>query len=275
MNTSGRLLLASVLAVVLMAPPAYSQTKEQVNDMLRDLIDIKGAVGALQRNADAKNTEMKGLLEQILGRFTAIDASVQKLESSLSTIKTNGETSARDLTEMKTAFNRFKETFDRLNIGETLGELKVQVGGLNKQVTALQTTEAPLPSAGEAFNAAWLESNQGLYDLAIPDFRDFLSTYPKDPRAALAQLSIGNAYASQGKHEQAVIEFDLTIDKYPNPGTKCTALYKKGQSLVELKQTAPARAAFEQVVKECANTPEHPLAQQALRATPARGQRGN
>jgi tol-pal system protein YbgF len=280
MNRSGRLLIASILAVALMAPPAYPQNRNEkqiLTDLERDVLDLKAAFGDMRNNTITKNDEMKALLQQILGRFTVIDASVQKLEGTLSAIKVSDEASVRGLQQANTTITELKKSIDTLNglnLGQTLTNLNTQVGDLKKTVNELRNQEVPLPAAREAFNAADLELTQGFYDLAISDFKDFLNNYPTDVRAPKAQLNIGTAYFNQKKFDEALIQYELTIEKHPESEVKCTALYKKGQTLVELKQAAPARTAFERVVKECANTPEHPLAQQALR-TAGRGGRGN
>lgn len=266
MNSSGRLLVASVLAVVLMAPPAYPQgTNERIQTLNTDVLNLASAFKEMRDNQIAKNNEMKALLEQILGRFTTIDTSVQKLESSLSTLKANDERSTQDLRDAKTALTEIKKVVDgltNLKLGETLGELKVQVGGLTRQITTLQTTEAPLPDAREAFLLAESDYNGGFYDVAIGGFRDFISSYPKDIRTPKAQLMIGNSYAALGRFMDSDIEYDKTIQTYPESDTKCTALYKKGLTLALRKPALPtqAAAAFDRVSKECPNSIEAPLA---------------
>ena len=111
-------------------------------------------------------------------------------------------------------------------------------------------------------------------------FKDFLKAYPKDPKAPRAQLSIATAYANQKKFDLAMIEFDKTIQAYPESDTKCTALYKKGETFDALKQAAQAKLTYQSVVKECPNTPESSFAADALAAlakrpaAPAAGARG-
>jgi tol-pal system protein YbgF len=119
---------------------------------------------------------------------------------------------------------------------------------------------------------------QGFYDDAIAEFRDFVKAYGKDPRAPKAQLYIATAYFNQKQPEKALIEYDLAIQNYPDSDTKCNALYKKGQTLAELKKTAEARLIYQSVVNGCPNTEESNFAATELKKlAPAagRGARGN
>ena len=257
MYKTGSLLLVSVLVVGLMAPPAPSQSRKiTLEDVTRDLLDLQHTVMEMQRSADAKNADMKTALDQILSRFSAIDTSVQKLGVSLSAIKTDDENSARELKEARAAVNALKDSIDKADLAQTLQDLKSQMVGVNKQLRDMQNTEAPLPTARQAYDSAFGLLSQGFYDDAIGEFRDFLNTYPRDPRASRAQLELGNAYFNQNKFPQAELEYDLAIQNYPESGTKCTALYKKGKTLEELKQAPKAKEVFQTVVKECPDTAE-------------------
>ena len=107
MNTSGRWLLVSILAVVLVAPPAHSRPqsqKDQLNTVMTDLIALKESVAALQRSSDQKSAELKGLFEQIMARLGAVDtlnSSVHKLGESLANVKATDERSVVELQDAR------------------------------------------------------------------------------------------------------------------------------------------------------------------------------
>jgi tol-pal system protein YbgF len=278
MLKSGRLLAASILAVALMAPPAYPQNRNEkqiLTDLERDVLNLKAAFGDMRDNTITRNAEMKELLQQILARFTSIDASVVKLEGALSTIKASSDASSRGLQQATTAITELKKSIDTLNglnLGEAMTSLRTQVGSLKTEIADLKNKEVDLPSAKEAFNLAWATLQQGHFDLAIGEFREFLTRYPNDPvLAPSAQVHIGDAYVAQGKFEQAEIEFDTTIQRWPESDKKCSALYKKGLTLVQRKppEQAKASAAWKQVGKDCPGSNDASLAAQELRKLPA------
>ena len=272
------LLFVTIFAVALMAPPVGSQTRKvTLEDVTRDVLDVQHLVAEMQRSADTRNAEMKTLLEQILSRFSAIDSSVHKLGDSLAAIKAADEKSARELGEAKADLTKIKASLDSLNqvnLDETLTNMKSQFTGFRKQIDDLQNSPSAGPAPREVFNAAYAELQQGFNDLAINDFRDFLNSFPKDVRAPDAQISIGTAYFNQKKYDQALLEYDKTIQTYPESDRKCTALYKKGLTLVQLTQTSEANKIFQSVAKDCANTESGPLAAEQLKKPPARPGRG-
>jgi tol-pal system protein YbgF len=275
MYKTGSLLLVSILTVVLMAPPARSQnTKDQLNDIIKDLIELKAQVKAMQDNSDRKNTEMKAVLDQIIARFVPMEANIQKLGTSLSEIKTSDEKSAEDLRQAKAAVNALKDTFDKLDLGQNILDIKLGIGGIKTQISNLQITESPLPTPRQAYDSAYGLLSQGFFDDAITEFRDFIKAYPKDPKAVYAQLEIGNAYFTQKKFPQALVEYDLAIQTYPESDKKCTALYKKGQTHALLKENPKATAAFQEVVRACPGSSEALFAADELKKLPkgARGQ---
>jgi tol-pal system protein YbgF len=275
MKTSASLLLSSILAVVLLAPPAFPQnkTQEQLNSLLIDSLNLKNSVKQLQDSFDRRNTETTKLLQDVLSRFSTIDGTVQKLNETLNTlsgsIKASDEKTARDLQETRTALDAFKRTMEEGVLG-----LQNQVRGLSTQMNNASSAEQQLPSSADGFSQAFGDLNAGLYDLAVGEFRDFVRSYPTDPRAGAAQFYIGEGLLAQRKFDQAVVEFDLGLAKYPESVKKCSALYRKGQAHAELKETSKATLAFQTVGKECPGTQEAVNAAAALKNPPrtTRGQ---
>jgi TolA-binding protein len=80
--------------------------------------------------------------------------------------------------------------------------------------------------------------------------------FPNDPRASQVHFEIGDSYYNDKKFEQAVIEYDLFLQKYPNDDRTRSALYKKGLAHAELDQNPLAIAACQKVMKDYPNTAE-------------------
>ena len=274
MKRSTLLLLVSILGLVLVAPPAYPQkTQDQLNQLMTDSINLKATVKQLQDNFDQKNAETNKLLQDILTRFTALDTSVKTLNESLTTVSTSlkatDEKSTRDVEVAKTNIEGLRRTVD-----EGMAGLQRQMTSLNANFNQMKTKEEPLPTATQLFQQAQGELNAGFYSLAVDDFREFLKNYPNDPlRSPVAQYYIGDALFAQKKFAEAASEFDTVLTKYPDSDKKCSALYRKGQALVEQKLTAQAKVAFTAVGKDCPNTQEAANAAADLKKLPA-GQRG-
>ena len=267
MKTSTKLLLVSFLALALFAPSAYPQkTVDQLNSLMTDSINLKNSVIKLQESSDQKNAEIVKLLNETLRRFAAIESSVQKLGDSLTTaMKANDDKDdkhARDLQATRESLDALKK-----NLDEGMVSMSGQLRGLERQI-ANTKQEVPLPAASDVFNRAYSQLTQGFYDDAIGEFKEFVKNHTDPVRVPAAQFYIGQAYFDQRKFDQAVIQFDMFLEKYLNNDRKCLALYRKGQALVELKDIPKAQLALQSVIRDCAGTQEATNAAQDLKSLP-------
>ena len=257
MKRSIQILLISILGLVLVAPPAYPQkTQDQLNALMRDSLNLQNTVKQLQESLDQKSAETNKLLQEVMTRFTAIDANVKMMSDSVTamgaSMKASDDKSARELETTKLALEGLKKSVD-----DGMTGLQAQVRGLNTKLTDMSTAEQALPTAAALFQQAHGEWNAGFYSLAIYDFREFLRNYPNDPvRSPAAQFYIGDSLMASKKFAESIAEFDLVLSKYPNSDKRCAALYQKGRALFELKQVPQATPVLHSVVKECPGTQE-------------------
>src|SRR5678815_5695370 len=276
MKTSTGLLLATVFGMVLAGPPAYPQKVDEktlLNNLSVDMINLKNTLKQMQDASDKRNADTTKLLQDmtrdISTRMGSLDVTLQKLNDALAGIKTNDEKSARDLQETRTSLEALKKTVD-----DGFTQLNNKTNTLTRQLNYMRSAPQDLPNAGQVFQAAFGELESGFPQLAVSSFREFLKNYPADIRASAAQFYIGDALFAQKKFEEALVEFDFVLTKYPDSDKKCSALYRKGQTLVELKKPE-ARAALTNVGKECPGTQEAENAAADLKKLPAGQRRGN
>ena len=272
MRASAGLLLVIILGMVLLAPPAYPQKVDEkvlLQNLSVDMINLKNTLKQMQDAQDHKSAEttkvLQDILREVTTRFVSMDANIQKLNDSLSGIKTSDDKSQRDIQEARTSLEALKKLVD-----DGFNGLNNKTATLTRQLNEMKTVEQPLPGAGQIFQAAFADMQAGLYDLAIPQFRDFLKSFPADMRAHVAQFHLGDALFAQRKFADAITEFDIVLTKYPESDKKCLALYRKGQALAELKQIPLAKAALTDVGKQCPNTQEAVNAAADLRKLPPR-----
>jgi TolA-binding protein len=240
---------------------------------MTDVLNLTNSVKQLQASADTRNAEISNLLQQVLSRFASIDAGFHKVDAAISTIRSENEKTAqglKGLQELKSSVDALRSTFTESTQGlqQEVVALQNLVKGVKDQVAAGQTVETPLATAAQTYNEAEASYNQGFYDLAINGFREFLRNYPRDIRSQMAQVRIGDSFSAQRKFDQALIEYEMASQNYPDGDRTCVALYKKGLTLVELKQNPQAIATLNAVVKECSGTPEAASAADAVKRVP-------
>ena len=138
---------------------------------------------------------------------------------------------------------------------------------------------APAVAAGPApagisperlWSTSYGDYSTGNYSLAISGLESYLKYFPKGSHAAEAQLYIGQAYEQDKKLDDAVKAYDRVIANYPNsPEHVAAAYYKRGTVLEQLGQADRARQSYETVLKELPTTSSAILAKQRLEATKA------
>lgn len=113
------------------------------------------------------------------------------------------------------------------------------------------------PSPGAYYDAAFGFYFAGQFDSAIQALSDAIKRFPEFPRAASAQLTIGDAYdALGGKNKEALAAYALVIEKYKDPDVVPDAYYKQaliyekmgqkdaaGKRLLELRKLYPESTA--------------------------------
>jgi tol-pal system protein YbgF len=131
------------------------------------------------------------------------------------------------------------------------------------------TTPGAAPPPGmspqRTYDSAYSDYTAGQYALAVEGFRTFLKYFPRDMRAADAQLNIGNSLYNDGKFKEAATEYQRVISDYAKSNSVPAAYYKLGLTYNQLKQPDLARKAFETIVKDYETSTEATFAQQALR----------
>ena len=254
------------LLLVVAAVPAFPQNK----DMLRlqaDMITLQQQVKQLQSSVDENNASIKSLVEKIADQVNMLSGGLQKINQAVDGVKGQNDASTKELRTIMTMLAGHVG-----DIQEGLSSIRAQIGTVSQQVTTLKTTAEPLAGPNDLWRTAMLDSLTGNYDLSIGGFQEFLQKYPNDPRAAEGHLRIGDALAGQKKYENAEMEYDFVLQKYPESDTTRAALLKKGLAQAETTQPQ-AIATLNDVVKRFPNTSEASTAQAKIRELQA-GQRG-
>lgn len=88
----------------------------------------------------------------------------------------------------------------------------------------------------------------GQYQLALPLYLEFYSTYPDDHRAPSALYGAGWCQLNTGQRGAALESFREVMERFPKSGPNHYALYRIGEIHLERKNYEKAREAFRQLV---------------------------
>jgi len=94
----------------------------------------------------------------------------------------------------------------------------------------------------------------GDHETARRIFRQYISQFPQDPRAAQAQLLHGESYFVEKKYAAAIGEFQKVIDNYPRSPAVEEAMYKIGVAFLELHYCGDAKTFLAETLKRYPRT---------------------
>ncbi len=251
-------LIMLVMAGVGSTGPAWGQRREIVQ-LQADIIRLSQQVGEIQSSLDERNTVVQNLVEQLYDQVVTLSDTVGRINNTLNEVRASNERLGGEMRVLVGNLRDDVEIMDR-----SLGNLRTDMNGIAQQLTTFQTTTEELDSPQSLMRMAVTDFLSGNYDLAIEGFREYLDNFPASPRAAESQLYLGDSYFNDGEFEQAIIEYDLLLQKYPDSDKNVTALYKKGLALAEMNQTQDALNYLRRVVSEYPDSTEATSAQQKI-----------
>jgi len=284
-TTSTRAALMLVLLFVWLMP-AHPVAADREHQQL--IADIR----MLQEQAQQLQALLNGLGDALKAMNARIDDQTALERKAFADNKVQIDGIASD-------FRVVREKVDETNVRlgslsqelESLRDALPQPGGAPApQIPTTTSDAAPLPdgtipapppavAAGPApagisperlWSTSYADYSTGNYSLAVSGFESYLKYFPKGSHASEAQLYIGQAYEQDKKLEDAVTAYDRVISNYPNsPEHVASAYYKRGLVLEKLGQTDRARQSYETVLKELPTTQSAILAKQRLEATKA------
>jgi tol-pal system protein YbgF len=264
-------LVVPALLLVLMAGPAYPQKKDPVVQIELDVIELLQRVNQIQKTADQNDAAMKSLVEKMADQVNTLAGAIQKTNQAVDLLKTQNDATARDVrSALTTGLSGVNGSIKDLQEGMTA--LQGQMGNVSRAITAMKTTTEPLAGPDDLWRSAYVDYSAGNWSLAAGGLQDFLSKYPNDPRAADAHLLLGGTLEAQKKSDQAIAEYDIVVQKFPDSDKLRTALLKKGLALTE-SNPQQAASTLSEVVKKFPGTSEAESATAKLKElrAPARG----
>lgn len=138
----------------------------------------------------------------------------------------------------------------------------VSVASSNSTTTA-SSTLGETASYEQAVNLVLKEKK---YEAAIPAFAQFIENYPDSSYAPNANYWLGQLLYNKSEFVGATKAFTTVVDKFKDSGKRGESLVKLGMISEKTGDKAKAKAYYQQVVKEYANSAAARIAQQQLSA---------
>ncbi len=268
-----------LLILVCAAWPAFPVAKE-ILQLQRDLAQLQEQIRTLQTRFDTELAKSQQLLNQNLEASGRLATSIAVLEKSIAnqekalaapvaTVNTRVDT-------MASQFQSLRDAVDEMN--SRLSKLQQQIVDIKNIVSTVpppQAAPTPTPQAAAPpvppVQSATLWTNAlrdyqaGNYNLAGPQFTDYLKYFGASEQASEAQFYLGEMFYNQKDYKEAVDAYDLVLERYPEGKRTADAQYKKGMSLLRMNKRDMAAKEFREVIRRFPRTPAATQAADALK----------
>jgi len=282
------------VVALLAVPIAATAASREIQELQRDVGLLQEQVKALQSSQDQKLAELRTLVEQAINTADKASTGVAVIQNSVAQNLRDQESKVvTPVVGLGTRIDSMANDFRMLqqavsDLTSMVGKLQNQLTDLNNAVKVLQApppapppaaggaggdtsspgaglgpgpSPASLPSATDLYANATRDRTAGKLDLALAEFSDYLKYYGNTSYAVNAQFYIAFIHYSQADYEQALKEFDLVLEKYPDADSKKPeSMFYKGMTLVRLGHRTQGADEFKEFLKRF---PNHDLARQA------------
>jgi tol-pal system protein YbgF len=129
-----------------------------------------------------------------------------------------------------------------------------------------EAAAAPAGSADELYSTARDALQRGSLSTARAGFEAFVRSYPRDSRAADAQLSVGETYEKGKELDKALAAYQEVLELYPNSSRAPTALLRSAKIEDGRGNRDRSRSMLNQLVTAYPRAPEAAQAKELLAA---------
>jgi tol-pal system protein YbgF len=224
------------LAVVL-ATTAGCATKRDLRDLRDEMAATRAAQENLLREIQRQNVAiLDSLSTQDVRLRGDLTNQLLQMDRQLVQIQELTGQGQRQLTQLREAVRQREEAF-RNNEG----------------------TGQPGGTAGdpeELFTTAQAAMQRGSHSTARSGFEEFVRSFPQHPRAAEAQLAIGQSWEQGNDPVRALQAYSRVLELYPNSTRAPTALYRAAMIEAGRNNRDAARTMLNQIVAAYPRSPE-------------------
>lgn len=239
------------------------EMKTRLVKMEKDLGEVKGATRQeLEKSLKEFQQEMMGIRKGAADLQANLDSSrvdMQVLGGKLDDIALQAKKPADDVALLKEDSDRRLAAFE-----ERLLKLEKGLDELPKKFAEARSKE--LDKNPEALYQKGLETFRGGDPQKGREFlARFLELYPGHELAANARYWLGETYYSEKNYDQAILEFQVVIKKFPGKEKVPAAMLKQAMAFKELGDIKSARYVLKKLLEDFPTTEEAKPARERLK----------
>ncbi len=215
--------------------------------------------------------------QSLRSQSASLQAMADRLRNEIQAVRGKLEETEFRLKQQTRAFEEYKQQteaqLDRItgSAGSAYGVSSPPYGG-NEPVPESEVpgntpqggTAGASLSAEELYTQGKTAFDKGDYNRSHNMFRMLVNQYPNAAYADNAQFWLGEIYYRQRQYENAILEYQTVIEKYPQGNKVRASLLKQGFSFANMGDGANARLILQELVDKHPGSSEARIARQKL-----------
>lgn len=250
MTMKNKALIAAFGAIALLAGGCVPMERELRVD--QDLLSLRSRIYTLEQGISSQGQSRESVERQIDGmarRQADLQASQDALRVELQTVRgLLDDATGRRREEQENLLLTQKDA--ALRLGNLDGRLlKVEKDLL--ELRTLQTTKAAEPVSAESLyeQGRDLILNKNDVGKGRATLEEFIKARPQSELVPNAYYWIGESYYSEKNFENAIVQFQDVIEKYPTHSKASASLYKQGLAFEALGEGKKAAALLKKLIE--------------------------
>jgi tol-pal system protein YbgF len=118
----------------------------------------------------------------------------------------------------------------------------------------------------ELYNSAYSKLTKGDYKGSREEFKKFLELFPQTEYSDNAQFGIGEAYYKEKKYEEAILEYEEVVKKFPQGNKLPDAMLKQAFSFIALNDGNSAKLLLQKIIERFPASEQAEIARAKLRS---------
>ena len=268
-------LTRTLILFVALAPFTFGASKEIV-ELQRDVSMLQDQVQKMQAALNDKLTSLQALVQQTTDYSKNTDRALAVMQDRFNDAMKQQQASVsapvasvgQKLDQMAEDFRAVRESV--LDMNTRMGKLDAKMADLQNLINTIKAPAPPPPGAtspsgapgapqaaqagpppgmeaSTAYTNAYRDYLGGKYDLAMPEFNDYLKYFSNTQFASNVQFYIGDIYYKKQDYTNALQAFDNVLERFPDGNKTADAHYMKGMALMQLSRNDSAAREFRDV----------------------------
>jgi len=257
--------LLATLAVALLARPAASDDKKEIQRLQVQVTTLQIQISDLQRLNQETQRELRRLTETLAEQTSLFRRTMEDQ-------KMQGEAIQTALRETTERLGVLSERFEALEAAQRAllppptpytGEASA-AGSEEPGAAGVPPPTGPPPPPRELYSQAYADYARGNFDLAIQGFSEYLRHYADTDFSDNAQYWIGECHYGKQRYEEAIEAWNALLRDFPSSDKLPDARVKKGMALERLGRRSQALLEYRYVVERYPNSPAARIARDKL-----------